>query len=826
MNTGAPQLRIQDDTGERVVQAAELPLAIGSPGSADIVLPGLSASAGQRPLAMLGLSGERFFVQPSPAGGGDQVAFNGQALLEPQWLGDGDRISVGAQVLRYAKGVGTAAPSLTLMPQPGAGNVTLPPEEDEVPAALTSAAAIAGPSGEAASDVIEATAFSRSSAAVAPGRRRLVPVLGTVVGVLLVGVLWFLFTARAVEVQVSPPAEQLVATGGAFKLKLGQRWLFRPGEYTLTATREGYRPSTRDIVVTNDENQRFAMRLARLPGLLRIATTPASDVLVTIDDELRGKTPLEELEVAAGPHRVELSLPRHVTYRATIEVDGGGKVQDLAAELLADWAELSFTSTPSGATVMLGDKALGITPLTAQIDSGRQTLALRLPGHKQTEVEVTVLPGQAQTVPDVVLRKADGLVSLASKPAGATVTVNGKFRGQTPVQLELTPGKTYKVGFSKAGYVKVNRSVSVVSGQDKNLSVSLQANVGKIRMSITPASAQVYLNGKLHGSGDQDFDLPAVPHKLQVKAAGYTTRDMTITPRPGLPQNLQVALLTEAQTKSSAVQVKPKSPAGQTMIFVDAVGQFDMGASRREQGRRANESQYKVELTRAFYVAETEVTNRQYRQFKRAHDSGVLQRYTLNGDDQPVVGVSWQDAAAYCNWLSERESLAPAYKEREEKLEPVSPMTNGYRLPTEVEWAWIARHASTDPRRFIWGDAMPPPPGAGNFADVSARSIAGDRISGYDDGFAGSAPARSFAPNALGFYDLGGNVSEWIHDFYSIPVSSNVLVDPSGPVSGHQHVVRGASYQHGARARLRLTYRDYSSVGRKDLGFRVARYLE
>ncbi len=824
MNTAALQLRIHDDTGERVVQAAQFPLAIGSPGSADIVVPGLGVGAGERPAAMLGLSGDRFFVQPAPAGSGEQVAFNGQPLLEPQWLSDGDQISVGAQVLRYAQGVGSTPASLVLVAQPGTGNATLTPEEQEVPAVLAPASVAAA--GADAPDVIEATEFRRSSATTAAPRRRLLPVIGGVVGVLLAAVLWFLFTARAVEIEVSPPADKLVATGSAFKLKLGQRWLFRPGEYTLTATREGYRPSTRDIVVTAADNQRFAMRLSRLPGFLRIATTPADDVLVSIDDELRGKTPLENLEVAAGPHRIELTLPQYVTYRTTIEVDGGGTVQDLVAELLADWAEISFSSTPSGATVMLGEKALGMTPLTTRIDSGQQTVALRLPGHKQAEVDVTVLPGQPQTVPDVVLRKADGLVALASKPTGATVTIDGKFRGQTPVQLELTPGKTYKVGFSKAGYVKVNRSVSVVSGEDKNLSVSLQANVGKIRMKISPPGAQVYLNGKLQGSGDQEFDLPAVPQNLQVKAAGYTTRDMTVTPRPGLPQNLQVALLTEAQTKSSAVQIKPKSPAGQTMVFIDAVGQFDMGASRREQGRRANESQYKVELTRAFYISETEVTNRQYRQFKRTHDSGMLQRYTLNGDDQPVVGVSWQDAAEYCNWLSERESLQPAYQEREKKLEPVTPMTNGYRLPTEVEWAWIARHSAQEPRRFIWGDAMPPPAGAGNFADVSARSIAGDRISGYDDGFAGSAPARSFAPNKLGFYDLGGNVSEWMHDYYSIPVSSDVLVDPMGPVNGHQHVIRGASYQHGARARLRLTYRDYSSVGRKDLGFRVARYLE
>ena len=101
-------------------------------------------------------------------------------------------------------------------------------------------------------------------------------------------------------------------------------------------------------------------------------------------------------------------------------------------------------------------------------------------------------------------------------------------------------------------------------------------------------------------------------------------------------------------------------------------------------------------------------------------------------------------------------------------------------------------------------------------------------IDGYDDGFPVTAPPGSFAPNSLGLYDLGGNVAEWTHDLYTIEASSGfeVVVDPTGPNIGDQHVIRGSSYLQGEVANLRLTYRDYGSDSRDDLGFRIARYAE
>ena len=79
-------------------------------------------------------------------------------------------------------------------------------------------------------------------------------------------------------------------------------------------------------------------------------------------------------------------------------------------------------------------------------------------------------------------------------------------------------------------------------------------------------------------------------------------------------------------------------------------------------GRRANEIEREAKFTRLFYISTKEVSNRQFRLFASGHDSGEYQSYGLDDDDQPAVNVSWDEAAAFCNWLSEQEEIKPFYE--------------------------------------------------------------------------------------------------------------------------------------------------------------------
>jgi formylglycine-generating enzyme required for sulfatase activity len=254
-----------------------------------------------------------------------------------------------------------------------------------------------------------------------------------------------------------------------------------------------------------------------------------------------------------------------------------------------------------------------------------------------------------------------------------------------------------------------------------------------------------------------------------------------------------------------------------------------MGASRREPGRRANETIRKVEITRAYYIATKEVSNRQFRDFKEDHKSSWVKGFSLEADHHPAVRVRWEDAAAYCNWLSKQESLPPAYVLQGGKWVTVIPPTIGYRLPTEAEWARAARYPEgVNAVKYPWGNSLPVAPDSGNYADVSARGLVPVVLSNYNDSFPVTAPVDSFEANALGLYNMGGNVAEWVQDYYTIYPSgrSELETDPLGPEEGELHVVRGSGWLHGNVTQLRLSYRDYSREPRPDVGFRIARYAE
>ena len=222
-----------------------------------------------------------------------------------------------------------------------------------------------------------------------------------------------------------------------------------------------------------------------------------------------------------------------------------------------------------------------------------------------------------------------------------------------------------------------------------------------------------------------------------------------------------------------------------------------------------------------------DVTNAEFRKFRPAHVSGYIAKQSLDLDTQPVSQVSWDDAAEYCNWLSQREGVPPAYELRDAKFSLKRPVTTGYRLPSEAEWEYAARRSgSKQMLRFAWGNALPVAERSGNFAGAEALRLVEVQLPGYRDDYISVAPVGKFTPNAFGLHDMAGNLSEWVNDFYLSFVDSSPTTDPLGPQQSGRHVIRGGNWKSTSVSELRLAWRDSADGPDQTIGFRMARYAE
>jgi sulfatase modifying factor 1 len=217
--------------------------------------------------------------------------------------------------------------------------------------------------------------------------------------------------------------------------------------------------------------------------------------------------------------------------------------------------------------------------------------------------------------------------------------------------------------------------------------------------------------------------------------------------------------------------------------------------------------QHRARITKPFYLDTYHVTRGQFRQF--VEDSGYKtdaekgdipgafgwdaekKTFYFNNDyswrnagfqqtdEHPVVNVSWNDAVAFCEWLSRKEGKT-------------------YRLPTEAQWEYACRAGTTT--RYYSGDDPETLAKVGNVADAVFKAKVPDwkYTIKASDGYVFTSPVGSFKPNAFGLYDMHGNAWQWCSDWYGEEYyAASPTDDPNGPDTGDGRVLRGGSWGDG-----------------------------
>jgi len=674
--------------------------------------------------------------------------------------------------------------------------------------------------------------------------RPLHAVLG-LAALLILFVLYFLLTAKAVLFETNTDDAAIQISGG-FSIPFGDSTLLLKGDYGIEIQAKGYEIYNDILMATSGTPPQVSYELTPLPGDLAISLIGTEDILgsaVLTGDNLEEPKSIESSlsllfeDIPAGTYQLSVDADLYKESLVEVDIPGRELTHEIQIELEPNWGWISADLNPTGALLYVDgtqkqhadDSASEATQQTLRVrlEAGKHEVQVLLDDYKPFVKEIGIEKDEEIALGTIQLEHVDSKIGVLTTPQGVTVLVNQEYVGETPIVLDLLPDREHRLDLFKAGFQAQSETIRVEKNTELDLNFTLNADLVQVSISVFPENADLKVDGNnIQVTGNQ-ISLPSIKHNVEVSAPGYQTQSIEFLPTRGTRQHLQVRLLTTDQALWANIPPSYSTVADQEMKLFRDPGEVIMGSSRREIGRRANESSWEADLKRPFYVSLKEITNRQYKIYEPEHSSGHFEGHSLDSPNQPVVGVNWQQAALYCNWLSEKEGLAPFYKIERGFVSGVNADSSGYRLLTEAEWTWLARANSAGfSQKYIWGDTEDLPGAVENYADQSVSEFINFTLSDVNDSYVTSAPVGSFSPNEKGLYDLSGNVNEWVHDWYDpAPYTPDQLVDdPLGPEQGEFHVIRGASWARGHLPQLRLAYRDYDSTGRNDLGFRVARY--
>jgi len=286
------------------------------------------------------------------------------------------------------------------------------------------------------------------------------------------------------------------------------------------------------------------------------------------------------------------------------------------------------------------------------------------------------------------------------------------------------------------------------------------------------------------------------------KDTTQTEPESNVEDEPVLPPPTNVTPPTPSANRPTTTTSQPPAsaprPPAPGMILVPG-GKFPMG----NPNGLLDEQPVRQVVLQDFFISKTEVTFEEYDRFCEETGRAKPDDEGWGRGNRPVIHVSWLDAVAYCNWLSTAHGLEPAYSFLPDGRVAISRFAKGYRLPTEAQWEYAARHSEDHPFS-----------GSDNLNEVAwYLSNSGNQ----------THPVAHKAPNDVGVFDMTGNVREWCQDWYG-PYSSGDTTDPMGVSSSKSRVVRGGHWGRNPEQQ-RTTYRnsakpDYHDYG---TGFRLAR---
>ncbi|MBI4870808.1 MAG: SUMF1/EgtB/PvdO family nonheme iron enzyme [Candidatus Riflebacteria bacterium] len=505
---------------------------------------------------------------------------------------------------------------------------------------------------------------------------------------------------------------------------------------------------------------------------LTLDSDPPAARVTDLSGAAYGDTPLV-LKLPPGGYAFCFRLPDpYVPLTEEVRLIAGSSARVVARPVKRS-GEIVVSSVPPGAEVWRDGQCLGATPLAFAVSEGETgELSVRKPGYHEAPLHFEGRSAQKSEL-RALLKPRMAVLEVVSDPVGTDILDEKLVRISTaPARVHLDAGKRRLTFRSGRGFEERSEEVELAPGEERKLEVKLVPRPGLVEVTSVPTGARVSRDGQPVGTTSMTLTLPGRSQvMLTLSLPGYKDQMLQVTAEGGGRTVVEACLelaevtgLEPAGTNSDGFREYRNTVDGSTLVFIPA-GPYTRGTERGD----ADEKPQRTLTSSGFYIARDLVTNAQYRQFLAATGHRRPVSYAgFDAEDQPVVGVDWNDACAYAAWA-------------------------GLRLPTEAEWEKAAR--GLDDRLYPWGDEAPIDLVEELKEKLGRRESQKRMAAGW--GARATAPIGSYpAGNSpFGCRDLCGHVWQWCSDWYDAAYYAGCPeTDPPGPEKGNERVCRGGCW--------------------------------
>ena len=529
------------------------------------------------------------------------------------------------------------------------------------------------------------------------------------------------------------------------------------GSYQLELKKEGFTSIKKQIEIKEGETNKVIEKL--IAGITIPIITEPSNASIEIDGIYLGISPISYKFTMGKNYNIKITKENYKPINETIFITEN--VYKLPVYNLEKLEKiLPIITEPSNARIYIDDNYIGISPISYKFTIGKNyNIKITKENYKPIN-ETIFVPENINKLPVYNLEKLEKNLPIITEPSNARIYIDDNYIGISPISYKFTIGKNYNIKITKENYKPINETIFITENVYNLPIYNLVKIISEKKLVIItePSNARIYIDDNYIGISPIYYNFTiGKNYNIKITKENYKPINETIF----ITENVYKLPVYNLEENI----VLPKIE----MVFVQG-GTFNMGCTD-EQGSDCNSDEKPAHQVTVsdYYIGKYEVTQGLWKIVMGNNPSN----FKYCGDDCPVENVSWDDCQIFINKLNQLTGKR-------------------FRLPTEAEWEYAARGGSkaSYQTKYAGSNAL------GKVAWYDQNSDVN-----YSGGYEykgrklGTHTVGTKKPNALGIYDMTGNVWEWCNDRYG-DYSSGGVMNPKGASTGSYRVIRGGSWFH------------------------------